>query len=205
MAGYSKWANIQRRAHARARRACNGPEGRPREELAWVRYEGYGPGGAAVLVECVTADPGRMAVEVRRAFVEHGGQLGADGAVSYLFNTVGLMTYPPGIDERPLVRAALDAGAEDVVAHADQSVEVLADPAEFATVRASLIARGFTPASAEITQRAATSLELSGETAEAMVRLLEALEALEEVRDVYSNVEISDAVLCRMAGEAART
>src|SRR5215469_1064068 len=111
MAGYSTWANIQRRASARARRVCKAAEGRPREELTPVRYEGYGPGGAAVLVECVTADPGRMAAEVRRVFVEHGGQLGADGAVSYLFNTVGLMTYPPGTDALPLVQAALDAGA----------------------------------------------------------------------------------------------
>jgi transcriptional/translational regulatory protein YebC/TACO1 len=198
MAGYSKWANIQRGASARARRVCQGPKARPGEDLARVRYEGYGPGGAAVLVECMTADPGRMAAEVRRTFVEYGGQLGADGAVSYLFNTVGLMTYPPGTDERPLVQAALDAGAEEVVPHADHSVEVLADPAEFAIVRAALTERGFTPATAEITQRAATSLELSGETAEAMVHLLEALEALADVRHVYANVEIANEVLARL-------
>jgi YebC/PmpR family DNA-binding regulatory protein len=198
MAGHSKWANIQRREGARARKRCRGLAGRAREGLESVRYEGYGPGGAAVLVECLTSDRGRVGAEVRRAFVQHGGQLGADGSVSYLFNTVGLMTYPPGTDEEQLIQAALEAGAEDVVANDDTSVEVLADPLEFATVRAVLTDRGFAPSTAEVTRRAATSLELSGEAAEAMVHLLEALEGLDEVRDVYSNVEISDDVLARI-------
>ncbi|HET7756448.1 MAG TPA: YebC/PmpR family DNA-binding transcriptional regulator [Steroidobacteraceae bacterium] len=196
MTGHSKWANIQRRARAatRCRRTVEGPcEGRER-----VQYEGYGPGGAVVMVECMTADRKRTGAEVRRAFVQHGGQLGADGSVSYLFNTVGLLTYPPGTDEERLIEVALEAGAEDVVPNADTSVEVLADPLEFATVRAVLTHRGFTPATAEVTRRAATSLALSGEEAEAMVQLLEALEGLEDVADVYSNVEISDEVLARL-------
>jgi len=195
MTGHSKWANIQRRAQAatRCRRAiaelC---EGRER-----VQYEGYGPGGAVVMVECMTADRKRTGAEVRRAFVQHGGQLGAHGSVSYLFNIVGLLTYPPGTDEERLIEVALEAGAEDVVPNADTSVEVLADPLEFATVRAVLTHHGFAPATAEVTRRAATSLELSGEEAEAMVQLLEALEGLEDVADVYSNVEISNEVLSR--------
>jgi YebC/PmpR family DNA-binding regulatory protein len=170
----------------------------PCEGLERVHYEGYGPGGAAVMVECVTRDRTRVGAEVRRAFVQHGGQLGADGSVSYLFNTVGLLTYPPGTDEERLMQVALEAGAEDVVPSADTSVEVLADPIEFATVRAVLTHHGFAPATAEVTRRAATSLELSGNDAEAMVQLLEALEGLEDVRDVYSNVEISDEVLARL-------
>ncbi len=198
MAGHSKWANIQRRAGALARKHATPPAARGREGLQSVRYEGYGPGGAAVMVECVTADCSRARAAVRRAFAQHGGQLGADGSVSYLFNTVGLMTFPPGTDEDQLMEVALEAGAEDVVPSADTSVEVLADPLEFATVCAVLAHRGFTPATAEVTQRAATSLELSGETGEAMVHLLEALERLDEVRDVYSNVEISDEVLARV-------
>jgi transcriptional/translational regulatory protein YebC/TACO1 len=149
------------------------------------------------MVECITTDRKRMGAEVRRAFLQHGGQLGADGSVSYLFNTVGLLTYPPGTDEERLMQVALEAGAEDVVPSADTSVEVLADPLEFATVRAVLTHSGFAPASAEVTRRAATSLELSGNDAEAMVQLLEALEGLEDVRDVYSNVEISEEVLAR--------
>jgi YebC/PmpR family DNA-binding regulatory protein len=198
MAGHSKWANIQRRQCAQARKRRRGMASRSREGLEAVRYEGYGPGGAAVMVECLTDDRSRIGAAVRHAFVEHGGQLGADGSVSYLFNTVGLMTYPPGTDEERLIQVALEAGAEDVVANADTSVEVLADPLEFATVRAVLTHYGFVPATAEVTRRAATSLELSGETAEAMVRLLEALEELDDVRHVYSNVEISNDVLARI-------
>jgi YebC/PmpR family DNA-binding regulatory protein len=198
MAGHSKWANIRRREGVRARKRDVRRASERRAGLESVRYEGYGPGGAAVIVECLTDDRKRVGAEVRRAFVQHGGQLGADGAVSYLFNTVGLLAYPPGTDEERLMQAALEAGAEDVVPSADTSVEVLADPQEFATVRAMLTLRGFAPATAEVTQRAATSLELSGETAELMVQLLEALEGLDEVRDVYSNVEISDDVLARL-------
>jgi len=193
MTGHSRWANIQRRAQAATR--CRRVRAEPCEGLEKVQYEGYGPGGAAVMVECVTADRKRMGADVRRAFVQHGGQLGADGSVSYLFNTVGLLTYPPGTDEERLMQVALEAGAEDVVPNADTSVEVLADPLEFATVRAVLTHRGFTPATAEVTRRAATSLELRGEEAQAMVELLETLEGMEDVRDVYSNVEISEEVL----------
>ena len=196
MTGHSRWANIQRRAQAATR--CRRVRAEPCEGLEKVQYEGYGPGGAAVMVECVTADRKRMGADVRRAFVQHGGQLGADGSVSYLFNTVGLLTYPPGTDEERLMQVALEAGAEDVVPNADTSVEVLADPLEFATVRAVLTHRGFTPATAEVTRRAATSLELRGEEAQAMVELLETLEGMADVRDVYSNVEISDEVLARL-------
>jgi YebC/PmpR family DNA-binding regulatory protein len=196
MAGHSKWANIQRRESVQLRKRGR-ERARPAEDCESVRYEGYGPGGAAVMVDCLTADRGRATDKVRRAFAEHGGNLGANGSVSYLFNTVGLMTYPPGTDEEALMRVALEAGAEDVVPSADHSVEVLADPFEFDTVCAVLTHRGFAPATAEVTQRAATSLELSGESAELMVQLLTALEDLDEVRDVYSNVEISDEVLPR--------
>src|SRR5215475_5956517 len=191
MAGHSKWANLRRRASALARRrekhaSSDDPPGQT------VLYEGYGPGGAAVMVECVTADRGGLGAKVRRVFTQNGGRLGAEGSVSYLFNTVGLMAYPPGTDEERLMQVALEAGAEDVVPSADHSVEVLADPMDFEAVRAMLTHCGFAPASAEVTQRAASSLQLSGEPAERMVQLLEALEQLDEVRDVYSNVEISD-------------
>jgi YebC/PmpR family DNA-binding regulatory protein len=195
MAGQSKWANIQRRESVQLRR-----RGRAQalvQGLQSVRYEGYGPGGAAVMVDCLTDDRGRVGAQVRHTFARHGGNLGADGSVSYLFNTVGLMTYPPGTDEEALMRVALEAGAEDVVPNADHSVEVLADPLEFDTVCAVLTHQGFAPATAEVTQRAATLLELTGESAERMVQLLTALEELAEVRDVYSNVEIAGEVLSR--------
>jgi len=213
MASHTKWANIQH-VTGRAAKAASAPAelrgpaapppgaitGAPPIRAAEqpVRYEGYGPGGAAVLVECITDDRNRTRADLRRAFSEHGGHLGAEGSVSYLFNHVGLMTYPPGTDEERLMHAALEAGAEDVVPNSDRSIEVLADPMEFDTVRAILTHRGFAPVAAEVTERASLTTPLSGEPAERMVRLLEALEHLDDVRNVYSNVEISDEVLARL-------
>jgi YebC/PmpR family DNA-binding regulatory protein len=163
-----------------------------------VRYEGYGPGGAAVIVDSVTDDRARTGADVRDTFIKYGGNLGAQGSVSYLFHNVGLMTFPPGTDESRLIQVALEAGAEDVVSNADASIEVLADPVEFETVRAILTARGFVPATAEVTERASIATPLSGTAGELMVHLLEALEDLDDVRDVYSNAEISDEVLARV-------
>ena len=198
MAGQSRWANIRRRAAAKARKRGRTSAAEHRPGIQRVRYEGYGPGGAAVIVECLTEDRSRAGAAVRKAFVEHGGHLGADGSVSYLFNTVGLLSYPPGTDGERLIEAALEAGAEDVVPNDDTSVEVLADPRDFPAVQATLRLRGFTPAIAEVTQRAATSVELSGAAAELMLRLLEALEELEEVHEVHSNAEVAGAVLASL-------
>src|SRR5579862_9047174 len=195
MAGHSSWASIRRRSGALAarRERLDGPDAGGER----VRYEGYGPGGAAILIECVTDDRGQAGSRIRGAFLAHGGNLGAHGSVSYLFNTVGLMTYPPGTDEERLMQVALEAGAEDVVAKDDRSMEVLADPAELDTVRAVLTHRGFAPQTAEVTRRAATAFGLSGEAAARTVRMLEALQALDEVRDVYSNAEIDEDALER--------
>lgn len=219
MVRHIKWVNIQHvTGRAAAAAHARGPsESRMRDEARReerdppagtasgttpsaksVRYEGYGPGGAAVLIECLTDDRNRTRATLRRAFSEHGGHLGAEGSVSYLFNHVGLMIYPPGTDEEGLVRAALEAGAEDVVPHANQSIEVLADPMEFETVRAILGDCGFVPAAAEVTERAFLTTALCGEPAQRMVHLLETLEELDDVRNVYSNVEISDEVLARI-------
>ncbi len=209
MASHSRWANIQhitgraaRAAPARARVRAPGAvpaagHGTARSADP-VLYEGYGPGGAAVLIECITDDSNRTRADLRRAFSEHGGHLGAEGSVSYLFNHVGLMIYPAGTDEERLMRAALEAGAEDVVPNSDRSIEVLADPMEFETVRAILTDCGFAPATAEVTERASLTTLLSGESARRMVRLLETLEDRDDVRNVYSNVEISDEVLARI-------
>jgi YebC/PmpR family DNA-binding regulatory protein len=194
MASHTKWANIRNRTLPSGR--VNGVA--HANGVAPIRFEGYGPGGAAVLVECVTDDHNRTRADLRQAFSEHGGHLGAEGSVSYLFNHVGLMTYPPGTDEDRLIHAALEAGAEDVVANSDRSIEVLADPMEFETVRAILTDRGFAPAAAGVTERASLTTPLSGEPAELMVRLLESLEERDDVRNVYSNVEISDEVLARI-------
>lgn len=163
-----------------------------------VRYEGYGPGGAALMVDCLTDDPERTVAAVRQAFAACGGSLGASGSVSYLFNQVGLIVFPPGTDEDRLMEVALEAGAEDVLAGGDGSLEVLTDPLDFETVRARLMADGFSPPDAEITQRAAVTAPLEGEAAEFMVQLVERLEELDDVQDVYSNAEIPDEVLARV-------
>jgi YebC/PmpR family DNA-binding regulatory protein len=163
-----------------------------------VRYEGYGPGGVAVIVDCVTDNHSRTMAAVRSAFSTHGGSLGAVGSVSYLFNQVGLMTYPPGTSEDRLMEVALQAGAEDVLTHADGSMEVLTDPLDYETVRARLMADGFAPSTSEITQRASSCTRLQGEAAESMVQLLDKLDDLDDVQNVYSNAEIPDEVLARV-------
>jgi YebC/PmpR family DNA-binding regulatory protein len=165
------------------------------EAFVNVRYEGYGPGGAAVLVDCLTDNRNRTVAEVRHAFTKYGGNLGADGSVSYLFNQVGLLTYAPGTNEDLLMERALEAGAEDVIASGDGSIEVLTDPSDFEAVRAALTTAGLAPAEAEVTQRASTSTELEGESAESMIRMLEALEDLDDVQNVYSDAAIPDEVL----------
>jgi YebC/PmpR family DNA-binding regulatory protein len=163
-----------------------------------MRYEGYGPGGVAVMVDCVTDNGNRTVADLRHAFTSCGGHLGACGSVAYLFNQVGLMTYPTGTSEDRLMEVALQAGAEDVLAHPDGSIEVLTDPLDFETVRAQLMADGFAPATSEITQRASTNTALDGEAAESMVHLLEMLDGLDDVQGVYSNAEIPDEVLARV-------
>jgi len=168
---------------------------RPGVAMEGVRYEGYGPGGAAVMLDCLTDSRNRTGAEVREAFSAHGGHLGAAGSVGYLFNEVGLMIYPPGTSEERLIQVALEAGAEDVVPNADGTLEVLADPIEFETVRALLERSGFVPDTAEVTQRAATSAVLAGDAALSMAQLLGALEDLRDVQNVYTNAEIPDEVL----------
>lgn len=176
-------------------RAAGGEHG---VDLHAVRYEGYGPGGVAVIVDCVTDNHSRTVTDVRSAFSSCGGSLGAVGSVAYLFNQVGLMTYPPGTNEDRLMEVALQAGAEDVLAHTDGSMEVLTDPLDYETVRARLMADGFAPDTCEITQRASTHTRLQGEVAESMVQLLDMLDDLDDVQNVYSNAEIPDEVLARV-------
>lgn len=175
--------------------AAGGEQG---TDLHAVRYEGYGPGGVAVIVDCVTDNHARTVSDVRQAFASCGGSLGAVGSVAYLFNQVGLMTFPSGTSEDRLMEVALEAGAEDVLAHADGYMEVLTDPLDYETVRAGLTADGFTPYTSEITQRASTCTRLEGEDAELMVQLLDTLDDLDDVQNVYSNAEIPDEVLARV-------
>jgi YebC/PmpR family DNA-binding regulatory protein len=167
-------------------------------EYQAARYEGYGPGGVAVMIDCLTDNRNRTVADVRHAFASHGGHLGADGSVSYLFHQAGVLSFAPGLDEDRLMDAALDAGAEDIVANPDGSLEVLTAPADFEAVRAALARLGFTTASAGVTQRAGSGAAVAGAAATETLELLEALEDLDDVQNVYTNAEFPDELLARI-------
>ncbi|MFK8014684.1 MAG: YebC/PmpR family DNA-binding transcriptional regulator [Gammaproteobacteria bacterium] len=164
-----------------------------------VRYEGYGPGGVAVMVDCMTDNRNRTVADVRHAFSKFGGNLGADGSVAYLFNHVGLISYDQGVDEDALMEAALDAGAEDVIVHDDGSQDVVTSPSDFESVRDALAAN-FEAANAETTMQASTKAQLNAKEASSMMKMLEMLEDLDDVQDVYSNADIADDILEALAG-----
>ncbi|MEE4162641.1 MAG: YebC/PmpR family DNA-binding transcriptional regulator [Woeseiaceae bacterium] len=163
-----------------------------------IRYEGYGPGGTAVMVDCLTDNRNRTVAEVRHAFTKFGGNLGADGSVAYLFNHVGQLLYPAGSDEDSVMEAAIEAGAEDVIVDGDGSIEVLTEPGEFEQVRDAMVSHGLEPESAELTMRASTNSELGLDEAGSMVRMLEVLEDLDDVQQVYSNADIADDILAQL-------
>jgi YebC/PmpR family DNA-binding regulatory protein len=166
-------------------------------QIEEVTYEGYGPGGAAVLVSCLTDNRNRTVSDIRHVFSRYGGNLGADGSVAYLFNRVGLLGFAPGTAEDRLLEAALEAGAEDVVTNEDGSIEVLTDPAEFESVRDALMAGDFTPEVAEVTLRSAVSARLGEEAAGRMLALLEALDDMDDVQSVSTNADIPEEVAAR--------
>jgi len=163
-----------------------------------LRYEGYGPGGTAVMVDCMTDNKNRTVAEVRHAFSKFGGNLGADGSVGYMFEHVGTLSYPPGSNEDAVMEAAIDAGAEDILVDADKSIEVLTAPSEFETVRNAMRKSGHKPENAELTMRATNNVELDLPTASSMIKLLEMLEDLDDVQNVYSNADIPDDVLAEL-------
>ncbi len=163
-----------------------------------IRYEGYGPGGTAVMVDCMTDNRNRTVAEVRHAFSKFCGNLGADGSVSYLFNHVGLLSYPSGGDEDGIMEAAIESGAEDVVVDDDNSIEVLTDPGDFEAVRDAMREAGFAPEIAELTMRASTHTELALHEAGSMIKMLDMLEDLDDVQNVYSNADISEDILAQL-------
>ena len=163
-----------------------------------IRYEGYGPGGTAVMVDCLTDNRNRTVADVRHAFSKFGGNLGADGSVNYLFNQVGQLLFDTVSDEDTVMEAAIEAGAEDVVVDDDGSIEVLTEPDEFEHVRDNMLAAGLQPESAQITMRASTNAELGVKEASSMIKMLEMLEDLDDVQDVYSNADINDDVLAQI-------
>jgi YebC/PmpR family DNA-binding regulatory protein len=158
-----------------------------------IRYEGYGPGGAAVIVDCLTDNRTRTVAEVRHAFTKNGGNLGSDGSVSYLFKHCGLFVFAPGASEEKLMEAALEAGAEDVVANDDGSIEVLCAPNDFHAVKAALEKAGFRPELAEVTMKPVNETAIAGGEAQRMRSLLEALENLDDAQDVYTTAALEDA------------
>jgi YebC/PmpR family DNA-binding regulatory protein len=168
------------------------------DDFQEIRYEGYGPGGTAVMVDCMTDNKNRTVAEVRHAFTKFGGNLGSDGSVNYMFRHVGLLSYPPGSDEDAVMEAAIEAGAEDVIADEDSSIEVITDPAEFEAVRDSMREAGHEPENAELTMRADTNTALELQNASSMVKMLEMLEDLDDVQNVYSNADIPDDVLAQL-------
>ncbi len=153
-----------------------------------IRYEGYGIGGAAVIVDCLTDNRTRTVAEVRHAFSKHGGNLGTDGSVAFLFKHCGQMLFAPGRSEDEVMEAALEAGADDVLVNDDGSIEVLTGPASLAQVRQAMAAAGLEAELAEVTMRPETQTELEGDDGERMQKLLDALESLDDVQDVYTNV-----------------
>ncbi|TAN51496.1 MAG: YebC/PmpR family DNA-binding transcriptional regulator [Methylococcaceae bacterium] len=163
-----------------------------------VRYEGYGPGGIAVMVDCLTDNRNRTVSEVRHAFAKAGGNLGTDGSVAYLFSKSGVISFPAGADEDAVMEAALDAGGEDVVVYDDGSLDVLTTPDNFETVRDALLKAGLQPENSEVTMRAGTSVALDADDAEKMIRLLDRLESLDDVQNVYSNADISEEILAKL-------
>jgi YebC/PmpR family DNA-binding regulatory protein len=163
-----------------------------------ILYEGYGPGGVAVMVECLTDNRNRTVADVRHAFTKFGGNLGADGSVAYLFTKVGQFCFASDTDEDALMEAAIEAGAEDVLVEDDGTVEVLTAPQDFEAVQIALNEAGFAAETAAIAMRSSVATELDESGASSMIKLLEMLEDLDDVQNVFSNAEIPDAILAKL-------
>jgi YebC/PmpR family DNA-binding regulatory protein len=157
-----------------------------------IRFEGYGPAGVAIMVDCMTDNRNRTVSEVRHAFSKHGGNLGTDGCVAFLFSQRGVIVFPPGSDEDRIMEVALESGAEDIVTADDGAVEVLTAPADYQSVRKALQEAGLEPADAEVTQRPETTVSVGDEDGRKTLRLIERLEDLDDVQNVYTNADIDE-------------
>ena len=170
-------------------RGTGGLEGANYEE---IRYEGYGINGAAIIVDCMTDNRVRTVAEVRHAFSKFGGNMGTEGSVAFLFKHCGQMMFAPGTNEDALMEAALEAGADDVIADDEGGFEVITDPYQFSAIRETLEKAGHKPELAEVTMKPSTTAEFSGEDAQKMQKLLDALENLDDVQEVYTNAVINE-------------
>lgn len=183
-------ANMPKENVTRAiQRGAGTLEGASYEE---VRYEGYGIGGAALIVDCMTDNRVRTVAEVRHAFNKYGGNMGTEGSVAFLFKHCGQMFFAPGTNEDALMEAALEAGADDIITDDEGGIEVLCEPYQLPEIRATLEAAGFKPEVAEVTMKPATETEFTGEDAVKMQKLLDALENLDDVQEVYTNAIIQE-------------
>jgi len=191
-------ANMTKDVIERAiKRGAGGMEGESVEE---IRYEGYGPGGIAVMVDCMTNNRNRTVGEVRHAFSKHGGNLGTDGSVAYLFKKQGQMTFAPGADEEKLMELALELGADDIITNDDGSIDVITAPETFIIIKDKLAAQGLKPAEADVTMSADLSVNITDqETGEKVIELIDALEDLDDVQSVYSNADISEEVMQQLS------
>jgi YebC/PmpR family DNA-binding regulatory protein len=171
-------------------RGTGGLDGANYEE---IRYEGYGLNGAAIIIDAMTDNRVRTVAEVRHALSKYGGNLGTDGSVAFLFKHCGQLFFAPGTDENKLIEAALDAGAEDIVTNDDGSFEVITAAHDFVAVKDALAKAGFKAELAEVTMKPSTEVEFSGEDAEKMQKLLDAIENLDDVQEVFTNAVISEA------------
>lgn len=189
-------ANLTKDTMMRAiQRGAGGLEGQNLEE---VRYEGYGPSGVAVIVDCMTDNRNRTVGEVRHAFTKCGGNLGTSGSVAYLFTEKGQLLFPPNSPEEKIMEVALEAGAEDVISQDDGSVEVVTSPQQFEEVKKKMAENNLVPEQAEVTFLASTQVALNQEDAEKMIKLQNLLEELDDVQNVYSNADISEEILARL-------
>jgi len=169
------------------------------ENFEEIRYEGYGINGVAVMVDCMTDNRNRTVAEVRHAFSKMGGSLGTDGSVAYLFKKVGIISFAKGCEEEVIMDAALEAGADDVVTNEDGSIDVMTAPENYIDVKETMIAANLNPENAEITMSASTTTELDFDGAEKIIKLIDTLEDLDDVQNVYSNAEFSEDVLARLS------
>ena len=157
-----------------------------------VRYEGYAPGGIAVIVECLTDNRVRTVADVRHAFSKFGGNLGTEGSVAFMFKKIGVLAYAAGADEEKITEAAIEAGADDIKSYDDGVVEVITSPEAFEAVKKAMEAAGLAPAEANVTMRADNDVAVDGETAQQVVKLLDKLEDLDDVQHVHHNAELPD-------------
>jgi YebC/PmpR family DNA-binding regulatory protein len=178
-------ANMPRNTIERAvKRGAGGAED---DQLMEIRYEGYGPHGVAIMVDCLTNNKNRSVAEVRHALTKVGGNLGTDGSVSYLFSQIGVLAFPPGLDEERVIEVALEAQADDVTTNDDGSIDVITSPDLFEAVKKAMESAGFLPEAAEITMNASVEVDLDTEQSETMAALIDRLEDLDDVQEVYHN------------------